>query len=171
MKHIKLLSTAVASFFLAFNAQAEGNKIQPTVEHKSVTKNAPLSAKEKRLKQFNDSIGLRFFGYELAKNKEGQPMVSFKYSIENKTKRNIRIVQWAVNYVYNDKVILTQDAPVTFKDNLKRQTTAELAFAVPVSDLPQEAQAVFLNPQAQLSAQFEARQIVFSNGAKIIVNK
>lgn len=30
MKHIKLLSTAVASFFLAFNAQAEGNKIQPT---------------------------------------------------------------------------------------------------------------------------------------------
>lgn len=71
MKHTKLLSMAVASLFLALNAQAEGNKIQPTVEHKAVTKNAPLSAKEARLKQFNDSIGLRFLVMNWLKIKMG----------------------------------------------------------------------------------------------------
>jgi len=169
MKFSTFLSGAAISMLVAMNSYAEGNKIQPTVEHKSTTKNAPLSAKEAKLKQFNDSIALGFSGYELARNNQGQPMLSFKYSIENKTKRNIRIVQWAVNYIHNGKVILTQDAPVTFKDNLKRQTTAELAFAVPVSELPPEAQAIFLGGKAELTAQFEARQIVFSNGAKIIV--
>ncbi|WGE75338.1 hypothetical protein [Actinobacillus equuli] len=171
MKYSTLLTSAAMSMFLAMNAYAEGNQIKPTVEHKTVTKNAPLSAKEINQQRFNDSVALRFFGYELTQDSQGQPMLSFKYSIENKTKRNIRIVQWAVNYIHDGKIILTQDTPVTFKDNLKRRTTAELVFSVPLAELPVEAQAVFQDPQAKLNAQFDARQIVFSNGAKIIVAK
>lgn len=171
MKYSTLLTSAAISMFLAMNVYAQSSQIQPTVEHKKITKNAPLSARELNQKRFNDSVSLRFFGYELAQDSRGQPMLSFKYSIENKTKRNIRIVQWAVNYIHNGKIILTQDTPVTFKDNLKRRTTAELVFSVPVAELPAEAKAVFQNPQVRLHAQFDARQIVFSNGAKIIVAK
>lgn len=169
MKYSTLLISTM--MLLAINVYAKGNQIQPTVEHKTVTKNAPLSVKEINQKRFNDSVALRFFGYEFAKDPQGQPMLSFKYSIENKTKRNIRIVQWAVNYIYDGKIILTQDTPVTFKDSLKRRTTAELIFSVPIAELPAEAQAIFQNPQVKLNAQFDARQIVFSNGAKIIVAK
>ncbi|VEI48687.1 Uncharacterised protein [Actinobacillus equuli] len=45
MKYSTLLTSAAMSMFLAMNAYAEGNQIKPTVEHKTVTKNAPLSAK------------------------------------------------------------------------------------------------------------------------------
>lgn len=171
MKYSTLFISIAMSVILAVNAYAQGNQIQPTVEHKTVTKNAPLSAKEANQKRFNDSVSLRFFGYELTQDPQGQLMLSFKYSIENKTKRNIRIVQWAVDYIHDGKIILTQNTPVTFKDNLKRRTMAELVFSVPVAELPAEAQAVFQNPQAKLHAKFDARQIVFSNGAKIIVAK
>ncbi|WP_150540257.1 hypothetical protein [Actinobacillus vicugnae] len=169
MKFSTLFTTTM--LLLVMNAYAQGNQIHPTVEHKAVIKNAPLSVKEANQKRFNDSVALRFFGYELTQDPQGQPMLSFKYTIENKAKRNIRIVQWAVNYIYDGQIILTQDTPVTFKDNLKRRTTAELVFSVPLSELSPEAQAVFKNPQVQLNAQFEARQIVFSNGSKIIVAK
>ncbi|MCT8641772.1 hypothetical protein KZ387_10865 [Glaesserella parasuis] len=131
-------------------------------------KNAKLTREEENLKRFTDTIEVNFIGAEISQNKSSNFIVNFKYTIKNKSKRNIRSVHWKTNYSYQDEIVLVQDTPVSFKENLKRGTTSEVIFSISLDTLPQNMQDSFRNNIA-LNAIYEARGIVFSNGSKIIV--
>ncbi|AUI67040.1 MULTISPECIES: hypothetical protein [Glaesserella] len=169
MKLIKSLIAFSLTALLALVAHAETTKIAPKVEEKSVQKNAAQTKLDQNLKRFSDAITVKFLGINVTKDDKNQAILNFKYSVENKSKRNIRTVHWASNYMVGDKVILVQDMPVSFKNNLKRGTTSELVFSVPFNNLPKETQAILSQPQVAISANYQARSIVFSNGSKIIV--
>lgn len=169
MKLIKSLLGMSLATLLAVSAHAEATKISPSVQEKNVQKNAAQTKTEQSLKQFTDAISVKFLGIDVSKDKNGQTILNFKYSVQNKSKRNIRTVHWATSYVYGNTVLLVQDMPVSFKNNLKRGTTSELVFSVPFNNLPKETQAILSQPNVTISANYQAKSIVFSNGAKIIV--
>lgn len=169
MKLIKSLLTFSVTTLLALSAHAEATKISPSVQETNVQKNATQTKTEKSLKQFTDAISVKFLGVEATGNEQNQVILNFKYAIENKSTRNIRTVHWATNYMSGDKVILVQDMPVSFKNNLMRGTTSEIVFSVPFNNLPQETQVLLSQKNASISAIHRAKSIVFSNGAKIIV--
>ncbi|WP_373817816.1 hypothetical protein [Glaesserella sp.] len=167
--HQSLLAVLLSVGVVAY-AQAEVVKITPTVEEKAVKKNISPSKAERSLKNFTDNIDVKYLGVELGQDKNGQTVVNFKYSAENKSTRNMRIVHWKASYIYNNKLILIQDTPVSFKDNLKRKTTSELVFTVPLKSLPDDVQAILSEPDVQLSAHLQPQSILYSNGAKILVS-
>ncbi len=169
MKLIKSLLVFSLTTLFAFSAQAEATKIAPNVEEKNVQKNAAQTKLEQNLKRFSDAITVKFLGINVTRDNKNQVILNFKYSVENKSKRNIRTVHWATNYIAGNKVILVQDMPVSFKNNLKRGTTSELVFSVPFNNLPKETQEILSQPNVSISANHQAKSIVFSNGAKIIV--
>lgn len=169
MKLIKSLLTISLTTFLALSTYAETTKISPTVKETNVQKNAAQTKAEKSLKQFTDAISVKFLGVHTSKDDKNQIILNFKYTIENKSKRNIRTVHWATNYMVGNQVVLLQDMPVSFKDNLKRGTTSEIVFSVPFNNLPKETQALLSQPNVSINAIYQAKSIVFSNGAKIIV--
>lgn len=174
MKLRNILTLGLLGAALVFNPVqgAEQNKNQkPKVVQKTSKKNAAPSKTEQNLKRFNDTIGMRFFGYSFSQAQNGEPLISFNYALENKGKRNIRSVQWAATYYVNGKAILTQDSPVSFDKALKGRTTSELSFTVPFKSLPAEAQKAFSTPQTQIQAQFQAKNVIFANGSKIVVSK
>ncbi len=169
MKLIKSLFTFSLTTLLAFYAHAEATKISPSVQETRVQKNAAQTKADKNLKLFTDAIGVKFLGVDAARDTKNQVVLNFKYAIENKSKRNIRTVHWATNYMVGNQVILLQDMPVSFKNSLKRGTTSEVVFSVPFNNLPKETQALLSQQNVSISANYQAKSIVFSNGAKIIV--
>ncbi len=165
----KSLIIASLSAFITMSVQAEVVQITPKVEEKAIKKSPTPTKAERSLKNFTDNLDVKFLGVELSKDSSGQTLVNFQYSAENKSSRNMRIVSWKTSYIHNNKLILLQDTPVSFKDNLKRKTTSLLAFSVPLNGLPQEIQAILTEPNVQITAHIQPQQILFSNGAKILV--
>lgn len=169
MKLIKSLLTFSVTALLALSAHAEATKISPSVKETNVQKNAAQTKTDKNLKLFTDAISVKFLGVDATRDAKNQVILNFKYAIENKSTRNIRTVHWATNYMVGNQVILLQDMPVSFKNNLKRGTTSEVVFSVPFNNLPKETQTLLSQPNVSISANYQAKSIVFSNGAKIIV--
>lgn len=169
MKLIKSLLTFSVATLLALSAHAEATKISPSVQETNVQKNAAQTKVDKNLKLFIDAVSIKFLGVDAVRDDKNQVILNFKYAIGNKSKRNIRTVHWVANYMVGNQVILLQDVPVSFKNNLKRGTTSEVVFSVPFNNLPKETQTLLSQPNVAMSANYQAKSIVFSNGAKIIV--
>ncbi|MGX2970383.1 hypothetical protein [Ursidibacter sp. B-7004-1] len=155
MKFIKYLFIISFSIFTCYSVQANTNSTKHTQQQSPA------------LKRFSNSISLRFIGIDLKEDKKST--VSFNYILENKSKRTINQVQWATTYFYNDKPILVQNVPVSIKGGLKPKKGVPLEFSLPFKELPKEAQDALSIQGARITAQFQAKKIVFSNGSKIEV--
>lgn len=150
-------------------AETTTPKVSPKVTEKSVQKNAAQTKQDAELKRFTDTISVKFLGATVSVNDKNQQILDFKYAISNKSKRNIRSVHWKASYLHNNVAILEHDMPVSFKDNLKRSTTSEIVFSIPVANLPVETQELLKQGNVNLGVKHEAKNIVFSNGSKIVV--
>lgn len=146
-------------------------KVSPKVTEKSVQKNAAQTKQDAELKRFTDTISVKFLGATVSVNDQNQQILDFKYAVSNKSKRNIRSVHWKASYLHNNTAILEHDMPVSFKNNLKRNTTSEIVFSIPFSNLPEETQALLKQGSVNLGVRHEAKSIVFSNGSKILVQQ
>lgn len=168
MKFNYILSTFLVFLCTSISAHAESTKVEPSVVQK-----APQQAIQKKedpnLKRFNDAVNVKYLGYQHNKDEKGNSIIDFVYRIENKSNRNIRSVHWATSYLYDQEVILAHDLPVSFSKPLMRNTATEIAFSIPLENLPSRARDIFSQTSPKIMMVNQAKSIVFSNGAKITV--
>jgi hypothetical protein len=192
MKMMKTLSLGLLASLVAFNVnaapakKATKAKTTQTQAKKSTVKKAAttaaaagagaLAAKaataaSPELQQFNSAVGLRFYGYRLAKDKNGNDMASFSYTVENKGKTDIQSIQWASIFSAAGKEVWKQDAPLSFKQGLKAGSSVNLAFSVPLKSLSVEAQQAFTGKSGNINVRFQAKNVTFIDGKSIVVEK
>lgn len=183
MKLIKTLSVSALCALFALSASANEPKFQIDKAKEMVArkkaeqqkkneqqkKSTQSNANERALKQFNQAVGLSFFGYEFAKSADGNDYIVFKYEVENKDKRAIRSLHWTATFSSDNAELYKQDEPLTFPTPLKSKQKNELSFSVLLNDFPEIALAAFTTEGKQIQVRFEAKNVTFSNGAKINV--
>lgn len=161
MKLIKTFTILSLSALLSFSAQADVAKKE--------TKTQKVQKKQvSELQRFTDTMALSFVGAVL-EEKENQQVLTFKYQLENKSAKDIKMLHWATYYTYGDKVLLTQDIPIAFDNGFKSKQVIPMDFSIPWENLSQEMQQVILDEKKELSAQYQAKTIEFTDGSKIIV--
>ncbi len=168
MKLNKICSALLISACISLSASAENIQVTPSVVQKSPQQTIQ-NKKNPDLKRFNAAVNIKYLGYQHKKDEKGNSVIEFVYLIENISKINIRSVHWATTYLYNQEVILTHDLPVSFSKQLVRNTATEIAFAVPLENLPSKAKELFSHASPQIMAAQQPRNIIFSNGSKITV--
>ncbi|MDH2998441.1 hypothetical protein A1D22_10560 [Pasteurellaceae bacterium LFhippo2] len=137
----------------------------------AATQKAPQQTQQqtnKELKRFTDAVSVGFVGIKVSKENNAD-VLSFEYVIKNNSKRNIRSVYWASHYFQGNTKVLIQDVPAKFEKPLKVGASTSLTFSVPVANLPENVKQALASNKLSLSAQFQAKEIVFSNGSKITV--
>ncbi|QLB20586.1 hypothetical protein A6B43_03100 [Vespertiliibacter pulmonis] len=123
---------------------------------------------ERELKRFTDSLELKFVGVE-TKEVNNEKVVSFNYSLKNKSKNTMKKVHWATILIFNQQPILILDEPIAFGGGFKAGSALPISYTIPFSQLPQVAQQVLSDPKNKFTIQFQAKEIDFTNGKKIIV--
>lgn len=158
---MNLIKSLILFVSLLFILPVSANTQQATTKKAQVTV-------DPQLKRFNESLGLKFIGIELTHN-DGKAMVHFNYLLENRAKRTIKKVHWVTTYLHDNQVILIQDVPVTLSKPLTPKQSIPLDFSLPWDNLPANAQQALSSQNSVLSAEYQAKQIEFSNGSKITV--
>lgn len=136
-----------------------------TNEHK---KAAPVDTTKRELKRFTDSLELKFMGVE-TKEVNNEKVINFNYSLKNKSKKTMKKVRWETILVFNQQPILILDYPITFKSGFKAGAVSPVSYTASFNQLPQVAQQVLSDPKNHVTIQFQAKEINFTNGKKIIV--
>lgn len=184
MKFIKTLSVSALCALFALSASANEPKFQIDKAKEMVArkkaeqqkkkaeqqkKNTQSNANDRMLKQFNQAVGLSFFGYEFAKSSDGKDYIVFKYEVENKDKRAIRSLHWTAIFSSDNIELYKQDEPLNFSTPLKPKQKNALSFSVLLNEFPEIALAAFTTEGKQIQVRFDAKNVTFSNGAKINV--
>lgn len=123
------------------------------------------------LKQFNKNVGLRLIQRGIQVGQNNQPVVTLTYMVQNKGKNKIKSINWVSGYTVDNKVFYAQEIPLNFQSALPAQRQMEVTVNLPLNTLPEVAQKIFLDKSVSVGAINGARNVVFSNGKKIIVSK
>lgn len=163
MKLLKSLAVIGLSSLLAVTTAqaAEKNNAQQTTTKK----------RDVALERFNQNVGLRLVqrGINIAEN--NQPQVVLTYVVQNKGKNKIKSVEWVSGYTLNNEVFYVHNIPLTFKPALDAGKQIDVTIAIPAAQLPENAQKIFSDRNAAVDAVNGAKNVVFSNGKRIVVSK
>lgn len=118
------------------------------------------------LKQFIDSVGITYTEFKIVKD-NGQDIVNFFYTVENKSQKFIDKVHWVTAYYYNDQRILTHNMLVNFNGKLAAGQQISFSYPFPWQNMDKQAQEILSNPQSELVTNFSAKSIEFVDGSKI----
>lgn len=121
------------------------------------------------LQQFVDTVDLNFIGAAL-QEENNQQVLTFQYSLENKSNKAIKSLHWAIYYTYENQILFTQDMPLVFEDGLPGKKMISIEFSIPWQDLSPEVQTLVSNENQELSSQYQAKSIEFVDGYKIDVS-
>lgn len=178
MKLLKLFAILGLSSVFAVSAMAVENpqaaKSQPKAQQ---TKSQPKQQKQAQkkdtlLEQFNKTVGIRFVERGMRPDDKGNPLVTLTYTVENKGKRAIKSVNWVSAYRVEDQdFFYIQNIPVEFNPALGPEQKINITVNVPYENMPKEAQPLFANRDAKINAVNGAKNIVFSNGKRLVVAK
>lgn len=161
MKKTKTLATiALATLFTMSLANADTQQQQPT--HKQTINN------QDDLKRFNSNVGIKLTEYGVGQDDQGQTRLFLQYEVENRGKRNIKSVHWVAALAYDGNVIYAQDVPANFEQAIQSKTSQNVVISVLFSALPQAVQQAF-SQKAQLQSVNGAKEVVFTNGSRIVV--
>lgn len=164
MTFIKTLASALLVSTLAFGTAVAAEQKAPAQSKAAAAKN------DRALKQFNDSVRVALVNRQLAKDQKGQDVVVLGYEVENKNaKRDIRSVNFISVYTVNGNAVWGQEMPVKFEQPLKRKTKITISALVPLASIPEQARPHFTNLQVPIGSINGAKELVFTNGAKIVV--
>ena len=64
-----------------------------------------------------------------------------------------------------------RELPINFEPSLDSKQQIDVTFNVPLSEMPEQAQQLFASREAKISAINGAKNVVFSNGKRIVVAK
>lgn len=162
MKKLQVWAISLLIALFSFNAVANT---------KSNTKQQTRA--EKNLQMFNETLALNLQDYGFSKASDGSDVIEFNYTVGNRSKYAIRSIHWVARFVLDNEVILIQDTPVKFEDKagLKGRSGTEVKFAIPFAQLSPEAQQAFVNRTTDIRVFFQAKNIMFVNGGRLVISK
>lgn len=123
------------------------------------------------LTQFNKNVGLQLIKRGVQIGENNQPVVTLTYMVKNKGKNKIKSINWISGYTINNKTFYVQEIPINFQPALPESRQIEITINIPLNTMPESVQKIFLDKSANIGAINGAKNIVFSNGKKIIVSK
>ncbi len=132
-------------------------------------KAATQQAQEPTLAAFNKSVGIAAINRTLVQNEQGQQAINVQYVIENRGDKDIRGLVWSGVYLYNNQMLLMQDIPASFEQPLAPKEQMTVNAILPLNQIPQQIQPLFLDLGVNLSVTIVARGIEFADGTKLDV--
>ena len=123
------------------------------------------------LERFNQNVGIHLVSRGLQADKNNQPVVTLTYTIQNKGQNKIRSLNWVYAYQIENKIFYVRELPINFEPSLNSKQQIDVTFNVPLSEMPEQAQQLFASREAKISAINGAKNVVFSNGKRIVVAK
>ena len=162
MKLIKSLAIVGLSSLLAVS----------TVQAAEKTAAKQTTAKQDyALTQFNKNVGLQLVKRGIQIGENNQSVATLTYLVQNKGKNKIKSINWISGYTINNKTFYVQEIPINFQPALPESRQIEITINIPLNTMPESVQKIFLDKSANIGAINGAKNIVFSNGKKIIVSK
>lgn len=161
MKFIKSLAIVGLSSLLAVTTVQAAEKVT-----KQTTQN-----QNSALTQFNKNVGLRLVKRGIQMGENNQPLATLTYLVQNKGRNKIKSITWISGYTIDNKTFYAQEVPINFQPALPAQRQMEVTITVPLNTMPETAQKIFLDKAANVGAINGAKNVVFSNGRKIVVSK
>lgn len=150
---------------LPFLALGFGMVNSVNAEQKAATK----QAQEPTLAAFNQSVGIAAISRTLVQNEKGEQAVNVQYVVENRGDKAINSVFFSGVYLYNNQMLLMQDIPASFEQPLAPKTQMTVNALLPLNQIPQQIQPLFVDLGVNLSVTIVARGIGFADGAKLDV--
>ena len=123
------------------------------------------------LERFNQNVGIHLVSRGLQADKNNQPVVTLTYTIQHKGQNKIRSLNWVSAYQIENKIFYVRELPINFEPSLDSKQQIDVTFNVPLSEMPEQAQQLFASREAKISAINGAKNVVFSNGKRIVVAK
>lgn len=123
------------------------------------------------LERFNQNVEIHLVSRGLQADKNNQPVVTLTYTIQNKGQNKIRSLNWVSAYQIENKIFYVRELPINFEPSLNSKQQIDVTFNVPLSEMPEQAQQLFASREAKISAINGAKNVVFSNGKRIVVAK
>lgn len=142
-------------------------------EKKAAEKQAPQQTQKRdiALERFNQNVGIYLISRGLQTDQNNQPMVTLTYTLQNKGKNKIKSLHWVSAYQIENKIFYVRELPINFEPSLDSKQQIDVTFNVPLSEMPEQAQQLFASREAKISAINGAKNVVFSNGKRIVVAK
>lgn len=142
-------------------------------EKKAAEKQAPQQTQKRdiALERFNQNVGIYLISRGLQTDQNNQPMVTLTYTLQNKGKNKIKSLHWVSAYQIENNTFYVRELPINFEPLLNSKQQIDVTFNVPLSEMPEQAQQLFASREAKISAINGAKNVVFSNGKRIVVAK
>ncbi|MDQ6569490.1 MAG: hypothetical protein Q5536_06945, partial [Haemophilus parahaemolyticus] len=142
-------------------------------EKKAAEKQAPQQTQKRdiALERFNQNVGIYLISRGLQTDQNNQPMVTLTYTLQNKGKNKIKSLHWVSAYQIENNTFYVRELPINFEPSLNSKQQIDVTFNVPLSEMPEQAQQLFANREAKISVINGAKNVVFSNGKRIVVAK
>lgn len=136
-------------------------------------KKAPQQTQKRdiALERFNQNVGIYLISRGLQTDQNNQPMVTLTYTLQNKGKNKIKSLHWVSAYQIENNTFYVREFPINFEPLLNSKQQIDVTFNVPLSEMPEQAQQLFANREAKISVINGAKNVVFSNGKRIVVAK
>lgn len=164
-----LKSTALislAALFVMGTVQAQN---QNSTQTKQTQNQKQQKRKTEPLKQFNDAMGIRFVGYQLIQGNDGKPAVMLRYELTNKSKKDVKEVQFIGAFYHNEQIVYAQEIPLTFNTPLKAKSDISLDISVSAERVPAQALALFSANRTDINAVNGAQLLIFTDKSRIEV--
>ncbi|MDH2926075.1 hypothetical protein [Lonepinella koalarum] len=170
---MRLFTSLIVMTLSAFVAiQVSANTTQTASKTTSTNSKQREVSKETLLKRFTQSVSIQYLGAGSGVSSDQQPTVEFKYRLKNVGKEAIKTVHWVSQFTNNGQAVLNLDAPVNFnKNGLKAGQEVEMALPIAVAQLPADFIQATQAKDAHLILSNIAMKIVYTDGARLVVNK
>lgn len=161
MKLLKsLVILGLSSLIAVTTSQAAEKKAQQQTQKRDIA-----------LERFNQNVGIYLISRGLQTDQNNQPMVTLTYTLQNKGKNKIKSLHWVSAYQIENNTFYVRELPINFEPSLNSKQQIDVTFNVPLSEMPEQAQQLFANREAKISVINGAKNVVFSNGKRIVVAK
>ncbi|WGE31426.1 hypothetical protein NYR60_06010 [Actinobacillus genomosp. 2] len=162
MKLIKSLTALAFASLVTLNTQAA--EVKTSAE--KPTQQAVV--KDKNLEKFNRQVELTFTERGIGQQ-DNKAVAVFKYVVRNKGKTHIKSITWHSVYAVGDQGFFAQDIPVVFDKTLGSKAKTDVTISIPLESLPENVRQILSDPKASVRSLNVAKELVFANGAKIVV--
>lgn len=160
MKLLKSLVILGLSSLIVTTSQAAEKKAPQQTQKRDIA-----------LERFNQNVGIYLISRGLQTDQNNQPMVTLTYTLQNKGKNKIKSLHWVSAYQIENNTFYVREFPINFEPLLNSKQQIDVTFNVPLSEMPEQAQQLFASREAKISAINGAKNVVFSNGKRIVVAK
>lgn len=168
---MKLFVSIFLSFLFASNVVVAAEKTpqgMPNQLEQQVDKKSP-NVQSVSLGVFQNYVVVGFEGREIAVDDNNQAYVLVKFTVENKSNKPIKFLQWLSVYTYEKQIVHLQSVPLSFAQPMAPAAKADINLRIPFNKVPNEYRSLFSNVQENLMIYAVPENVVFADGQKMNV--